>query len=647
MANQQSKKSIRFSNQNKIENIKRWYNQWIYVGHSDELNNNGDFFTIQIIDYPIIILKDDNDEIIALSNTCRHRGSKICQTERGHGSNLVCPYHQWTYDLSGQLKYAHSMMEEINCKDFKLKQYPLSIDNGHIFINLSQDETLVPLGSNFTEESIHSSLVITNVLEDQPSESEPLNRRLRILNDLPLLDINTQTLLATNCYLLDCSDIEVVLMSNPIALDRIRLTVKIFAKYGSVNEEVAKELLNALSIDYDSSTFFNEDKLFSNKEKKLENQELIEQIAKFEDKPSDLTEAKNIRLAIADSHIWSSEIDDLICTMIIDESTNVKTFTFQSDPPRLFTYKPGQFITLELPTATEEPTLRTYTLSSSPSRPLSISVTAKAQAESFGTRWMFENITVGSRLRAFGPTGHFSFFDKPAEKYLFISAGSGITPMISMTRWMYDHGSDMDINFISCVQTPQDILFKKELENIAYRSEDIRVTWVCEEDAQNLWTGYRGRFNKLILGLAASDYMDRAVYCCGPAPFMQAVRDALIDSGYDMNKYHEEQFSSIEANEQPQDYSTTISDKKTFISFAKSKKEIEATQIETLLTAAKRANIAIPSACSVGVCGTCRVKVNSGETHMVHSGGISQQEIDQGYVLACCTKAMDKVDLEI
>ena len=83
------------------------------------------------------------------------------------------------------------------------------------------------------------------------------------------------------------------------------------------------------------------------------------------------------------------------------------------------------------------------------------------------------------------------------------------------------------------------------------------------------------------------------------------------------------------------------------VSFSKAAKSMEISQRDTLLSAAKAADIAIPSACGFGVCGTCKVKVVSGETHMVHSGGISQKEIDQGYVLACCTNPITNTELDL
>lgn len=84
---------------------------------------------------------------------------------------------------------------------------------------------------------------------------------------------------------------------------------------------------------------------------------------------------------------WRDRQHMLQCVSVATETADVMTFTFRSDKPAWFRYLPGQFVTLELPVE-EEPVMRTYTLSSTPSRPLSIAVTVKAQPGSVGTRWM-------------------------------------------------------------------------------------------------------------------------------------------------------------------------------------------------------------------------------------------------------------------
>ena len=145
---------------------------------------------------------------------------------------------------------------------------------------------------------------------------------------------------------------------------------------------------------------------------------------------------------VAASGNWTDD-EALECVSILPETPNVITVCFQSPSGRPFDFNAGQFLTLELPVP-GGPLYRTYTISSSPSRPLSLTLTMKAQADSIGTRWMMDNLKPGMRLRALGPAGRFTATDHPGDKYLFISAGSGITPMMSMVTDFYDRGRTCD-----------------------------------------------------------------------------------------------------------------------------------------------------------------------------------------------------------
>ena len=347
--------------------------------------------------------------------------------------------------------------------------------------------------------------------------------------------------------------------------------------------------------------------------------------------------------------IWSDD-EPLECVSVIPEVPNAATFTFQAPSGGLFDYLPGQFLTLEIPV--EGGTVhRTYTISSSPSRPRSISVTVKAQDGSIGTRWMLESLRPGMRLKAFGPAGVFSHVNHPARKYLFLSAGSGITPVMSMTTWMFDLGSVPDVVFVNCARTPSEIIFRERLEHMASRVPGIDLKWVVERpDPFRPWTGYLGQFNQLMLGLMAPDYLEREVFCCGPEPFMRAVREALQDLGFDMERYHQESFQAPAATEAdlpvlddvvPDEHAPVE------ITFAASGVTAQAVETDTILAAARSNGLNIPSGCTFGVCGTCKIRKLSGEVHMVHNGGITEDDIADGYILACCSNPIGKVSVDV
>lgn len=350
--------------------------------------------------------------------------------------------------------------------------------------------------------------------------------------------------------------------------------------------------------------------------------------------------------------IWQDS-EMLECVSVVPEMPNTASFSFRAPSGALFAYQPGQFLTLEIPAPGQPGGVvhRTYTISSSPSRPRSITITAKAQPDSIGTRWMLDNLQPGMRLKALGPAGLFTNDGSAARKFLFISAGSGVTPMMSMTTCMWDEGQDLDVVFINCARRPSEIIFRQRLEQMASRTSGLDLKFVVEEpDAYRPWTGYQGQFNQLMLGLMAPDYLEREVYCCGPEPFMQAVRDALAGLGFDMDRYNQESFGApieTEADQPELDDVIPDDDSKAEIVFSASGVTAKVAETDTILGAARASGLNIPSGCTFGVCGTCKVKKTAGEVHMVHNGGISEDDIEAGYILACCSNPIGRVEVEI
>jgi ferredoxin-NADP reductase len=347
---------------------------------------------------------------------------------------------------------------------------------------------------------------------------------------------------------------------------------------------------------------------------------------------------------------WATWTDDepLECCAIVPEAPNVATISFVSPSGAWFRYRPGQFLTLELPVPGGT-VWRTYTISSSPSRPLGISITAKAQSDSIGTRWMLDHLRPGMRIRAKGPAGIFTIPMKGDGKYLFISAGTGITPSLAMTNYLFDRGTGIDVVLVNCARRPAEIICRRRLELMASRVPTIKLHFIVEQDdPYDVWTGYRGRLNQIMLGLIASDYLEREVYCCGPEPFMRSVRDMLIALGFDMERYHQESFTyAVESKEDAPELDDFVPAETNTaeLVFAASGVSAACTETDTVLAAAKAAGLNIPSGCNLGICGTCKIRKLSGDVHMVHNGGISEDDIHEGYILACCSRPIGRVEV--
>lgn len=122
------------------EDIRRVYHkQWLYVGHELQIPKPGDYFTYKIGNESLIITRHKDGTVHALHNVCRHRGSAICTSEKGHANKLVCPYHQWVFDHDGALLAARQMPENFERKNFGLKRAHVGRIEGLIFINLSEN----------------------------------------------------------------------------------------------------------------------------------------------------------------------------------------------------------------------------------------------------------------------------------------------------------------------------------------------------------------------------------------------------------------------------------------------------------------------------------------------------------------------------
>ena len=94
---------------------------------------------MQIGDYPVVVVRGRDGRIRAFHNSCRHRGSRVCTTDKGTSARLVCPYHQWTYDLDGKLVFARQMAEDFKKEDFGLKSVACENVGGYIFICLARE----------------------------------------------------------------------------------------------------------------------------------------------------------------------------------------------------------------------------------------------------------------------------------------------------------------------------------------------------------------------------------------------------------------------------------------------------------------------------------------------------------------------------
>jgi ferredoxin-NADP reductase len=390
---------------------------------------------------------------------------------------------------------------------------------------------------------------------------------------------------------------------------------------------------------------------------------------------------------------WEGENLLVRCCRIVDETPDVKTFYFVAEPPVLFSYLPGQFVNVEVEIDGKS-VIRSYSISSSPTRPYHLSMTVKRVPSPLDqpdvpagliSNWLHDHLHVGDRIKLSGPMGHFTCLPNLPSKLLLISAGSGITPMMSMSRWVQDTLADCDVVFLHSARTSEDIVFRAELEAIAAQMPNFHLAiTVTQQPLARSWMGLTGRISESMLNLVAPDLLERAVYVCGPNPFMQSIRSLLESMQFPMQNYKEESFggkrvSTVKAESAPASISQTepmLNGSATSrvavasngsgqyagnlaraksgtatatpeIHFAQSERTVEADGSSSVLEIAEQEGVEIRNACRVGACGACKVRVLKGEVRY-DTSPTALTKVDQqaGYALACVAYPVAQVAIE-
>jgi ferredoxin-NADP reductase len=343
---------------------------------------------------------------------------------------------------------------------------------------------------------------------------------------------------------------------------------------------------------------------------------------------------------------WDPEVDDeLLCINIRQETHDVKSFTFVSPHDKRFNFRAGQYFLFE-PSLGGEKEGRCYSVSSSPTRKNAVTFTVKRVPDGRVSTWMHDGLRPGDKIKASGP---FGTFVRPSvgEKLLLASGGSGITPVISILWEIVDRALPTDVVFMHACRTPQDIVFRSELTYLASRLKGLRLHLLPEEiGTETSWPGITGRISSSYLALAVPDIAERTVMCCGPAPFMAALRRLASDLGVPSQNYFEESFASPVEDDAPPPVAVAEGSKAFEVAFAKQGRSILIPTDQSILACAKKAGLRIPSSCANGICGTCKSKLLSGVVDMQHSGGIRQREIDAGLFLPCCSKPLSDLVID-
>jgi ferredoxin-NADP reductase len=304
--------------------------------------------------------------------------------------------------------------------------------------------------------------------------------------------------------------------------------------------------------------------------------------------------------------------------------------------------RPGQFLTFDW-LLDGQKLARSYSISSSPTQTGFVEIAVKKQPEGRVSRFLNERAAIGLTVEARGPLGRFCFQENEHQKIALFAGGSGITPLISILRYIDDLCLDTKATLFYSVRTSRDIIFERELELLKQRLPNFRmVIVVTKPDAG--WKGPTGRLDRELIVERLGDVSNLTFFLCGPTAFMDHVKDLLISVGVDTPRILQERFGGktisatvpVEA-EEPHGS----------VEFARSGKTAAVFAGQSLLQVAEANGIEIPYSCRQGQCGTCAARLLEGEIQMDHEDGLDPALKAQGYVLTCVAHAKGAVRLDV
>ena len=312
---------------------------------------------------------------------------------------------------------------------------------------------------------------------------------------------------------------------------------------------------------------------------------------------------------------------------------------FENKFPTDFAFKAGQYITIRKDINGEE-VRRSYSLSSSPSNGIEIGV--KKVEKGIMSTFLTKDLKIGQYIDVMPPTGNFYLSSESDNKhYVAICAGSGITPILSMMRYVTEHNPNSYFTLIYGNRTRSSTMFAQELLQLEkdFQSQVFVHHVFSREDLddykfgridQNLLSQLFKKNNNLI---SADCY-----FLCGPGEMIDITQSFLLDLGVNEEKVKFERFTP---NEKEIDKGDIYNNSKeilsnVIVSVDGDDFEFElSSQGKSILDAAMDAGADVPFSCKGGVCCVCKAKVMQGKVSMDANYSLSEDEVEQGYILTC------------
>ncbi|WP_019201936.1 ferredoxin--NADP reductase [Tsukamurella sp. 1534] len=349
-------------------------------------------------------------------------------------------------------------------------------------------------------------------------------------------------------------------------------------------------------------------------------------------------------------------IHRLLVAKVVAETHDAHSIEFEvpADKADLFVYKPGQFLTLRVPSDETGSVARCYSLCSAPHDGGPLRVAVKRTADGYASNWLCDNATPGMEIDVLVPAGIFTPKSLDTDMLLF-AGGSGITPILSILRSALETGSG-SVTLIYANRDAQSVIFASALAELSRRFPERLVVVHWLESLQGLPSVAN-------LTALAAPYAGREVFICGPGPFMDAVAEAMAALGRGRREIHIEKFRSLPRNPFEVEPAKEEAEEKAAVAEAEQDEERagDAPPVEPvaddggtvtveldgathelawpaqkkLLDVMLEAGIDAPYSCREGACSACACRIVDGNVELAHNEVLDPEDLEDGIILAC------------
>jgi ferredoxin-NADP reductase len=320
---------------------------------------------------------------------------------------------------------------------------------------------------------------------------------------------------------------------------------------------------------------------------------------------------------------------------VVRETHDASSFVLDvpDDLAATFQYRPGQFCTFRVPVDGVEQ-VRSYSMSSAPGIDADLTVTVKRVAGGLVSNWFLDHVGAGDVVDVTKPAGVFCPQDGADRPVLGFCGGSGVTPVMSITKHVLAH-TGRSVRLLYANRDRASVIFDAAFGALGEANPEQLEVRHHLDDADGFLIADD------IRSFVGADAAGADCYVCGPGPFMDLVESALVDLGVSADRIFIERFL-VEQQEKdvaavapagpdteahpPGEVTVILGAKRTVVKYQPG---------DTLLETARRGGLRPPFSCEAGNCATCMAFLKEGSVRMRANNALTPEEVEEGWVLTC------------